>query len=64
MKQIAVSKGKKKMVTWTDKDPKLKPGNSIKFKGPDQMEFWRIDEVFDHAVERVNINRSWNVGGL
>lgn len=62
MKQIEVSQGNRKMVTWTEEDPKLKSGNCIRFK--DQNEFWYIDKVHEKSLEKGDIKRDWHVGGL
>ena len=62
MKQIQVSKGTSKIITWTDEHPLLKAGNSNKFKGKD--DWWDIEQVYDQQVDKAEINRSWHVGGL
>jgi len=62
MKQIECSKNNRKMVTWTDEDPRIKPGNSIKFHKQDS--FWNIDKVHEPSISKGDIKRDWHVGGL
>lgn len=61
MRQVELSIGERKMVTWVDDHPKLCKGNFLRLK--DGTDLWKIDEV--HGVlEKKEINRTWHVGGL
>jgi len=55
MKQILATQNNKKRLTWTDEDPKIKKGNSIRFKDEDEFlsDFFTKEDLFDE-LNKIN----------
>lgn len=47
-------------ICWLDQD--VTPGQIISLKGDDTI--WAVKQVWDVEKEKVEINRTWHVGGL
>jgi hypothetical protein len=49
------------MVVSLPDDSRLKVGNEVKIPDYDDSgRWWLIEYVSEHAVEKANLNRSWN----
>jgi hypothetical protein len=62
MKQVSLSLGKRRMVTWIESDERLIEGAIVSMKGSSDQ--WRVDAVYTPVIEKKDINRNWHVGGL
>ncbi len=62
MKQVELSKGNVRRVCWVDDGNDVKGGQWIRLVHED--EFYKVDKVYDRQVDKQDIRRSWNVGGL
>ncbi len=61
-RQIIAHQGSKQLTTWVDRSEELKVGCQTEFKGKDGL--WTVDKVYEPDIEKAEINRSWEVGGL
>jgi hypothetical protein len=47
-------------VTWVDSN--VKKNENIQLKNDDRL--WHVKEAYQYVMEKKNINRGWNVGGI
>ncbi len=60
MKQVSLSLGNRRMVTWIEAVDKLIKGAKVHMKGTKDL--WNIDEVYPRMIEKEDNNNKWIFG--
>ena len=65
MAQAELTCGAATLVCWLPIGPKLKLGAVVELHGDDyEGILWRITKLYKTTMPRVELNKSWKVGGL
>lgn len=64
MQQITTKYNDTLETHWVNCDFNLKIGDFVKFKDLKDNKLYEVIEIYDRIVEKKEINRVWDVGGL